>query len=309
MVSVGRDVKLPGSMDGLLIIDKPAGPTSFEVVRRVRTLTGVPKAGHTGTLDPMATGVLPVALGEATKLAGLLTEGDKAYDAVVRLGLETDTLDVTGTVRRTAEVPPLSEARLEAALAPFRGSFLQTPPMVSAVKVRGRRLYERARAGEEVERAARPVTVHALVLRDFSATDVTLSVRCSKGFFVRVLAEELGRALGCGGCLKALRRTASGPFGLDQALTLERVEALLAGPEGAAAVQARLVTPAEMLPHLPAFPVAAEDVARVAHGVPLPAHLETRGRVRVLGPDGVLLAVADVRDGRLAYLRVLTPRT
>jgi tRNA pseudouridine55 synthase len=292
-------------MDGLLVIDKHAGPTSFEVVRRVRALTGAGKAGHTGTLDPMATGVLPVALGEATKLAGLLTEGDKAYDAVVRLGLETDSLDVTGTVRRTADVPPLSEARLEAALQPFRGNFLQTPPMVSAVKVRGRRLYAMARAGEEVERAARPVSVHALVLRDFSATDVTLSVRCSKGFFVRVLAEELGRALGCGGCLKALRRTMSGPFTLDRALPLERLESLLAEPGGPERLRARLVPPLDMLPQLPLFRVNAEDAAKVAHGLPLPAHLETPGRVRVVGPSGSLLAVADVRDGRLAYVRVL----
>jgi len=296
-------------MDGLLVIDKHAGPTSFEVVRRVRALTGAAKAGHTGTLDPMATGVLPVALGEATKLAGLLTEGNKAYDAVVRLGLETDTLDVTGTVRRRAEVPPLSEARLEAALAPLRGSYLQRPPMVSAVKVAGRRLYALAREGKEVERAARPVTVHALLLRDFSATDVTLSLRCSKGFFVRVLAEELGRALGCGGCLKGLRRTASGSFGLDRALTLERLEALTQGPEGAALVRARLISPADMLPHLPVFRVNAEEAQKVTHGLPLPAHLETPGRVRVLGPDGALLAVADVRDGRLAYVRVLAQTT
>jgi tRNA pseudouridine55 synthase len=296
-------------MDGLLLIDKHSGPTSFEVVRQVRLLTGVNKAGHTGTLDPLATGVLPVALGEATKLAGLLTEGDKAYDAVVRLGLETDTLDVTGTVRRTAEVPPLSEARLEEVLAAFRGSFLQTPPMVSAVKVRGRRLYELARAGQEVERTARPVSVHALVLRDFSATDVTLSVRCSKGFFVRVLAEELGRALGCGGCLKALRRTASGPFTLEGALTLERLEALAQGPEGLAAVRARLLSPADMLPELPALRVSAADAVKVGHGLPLPVHVESRGRVRVLGPSGALLAVADVREGRLAYVRVLAQPT
>ncbi|MGO8969559.1 MAG: tRNA pseudouridine(55) synthase TruB [Myxococcaceae bacterium] len=292
-------------MDGLLVIDKHSGPTSFEVVRQVRALTGASKAGHTGTLDPMATGVLPVAVGEATKLAGLLTDGDKAYDAVVRLGVETDTLDVTGTVLRTAAVPPLSEARLQAALAPFRGSFLQTPPMVSAVKVRGRRLYELARAGQEVERSPRPVTVHSLVLRDFSATDVTLSVRCSKGFFVRVLAEELGRALGCGGCLKGLRRIASGTFTLDGALSLERLAGLAHGAEGLEAVRTRLVSPADMLPQLAIFKVSAEDAAKVAHGLPLPAHLESRGRVRVLGPDGALLAVADVRDGRLAYVRVL----
>ena len=292
-------------MDGLLVIDKHSGPTSFEVVRRVRALTGARKAGHTGTLDPMATGVLPVALGEATKLAGLLSDFEKSYDAVVRLGLETSSLDVTGTVLRTAPVPPLSEARLEAALQPFRGSFLQKPPMVSAVKVAGRRLHELARAGQEVERSARPVTVHALLLRDFSATDVTLSVRCSKGFFVRVLAEELGRALGCGGCLKALRRTASGPFGLEGALSLERLEALLRAGGGPDAVRARLVSPANMLPELPAFPVSAADAAKVAHGLPLPVHLETRGRLRVLGPDGALLAVAEARGGRLAYVRVL----
>jgi tRNA pseudouridine55 synthase len=292
-------------MDGLLVIDKHAGPTSFEVVRRVRGLTGAAKAGHTGTLDPMATGVLPVALGEATKLAGLYSEGDKAYDAVVRLGLETDTLDVTGTVRRTADVPPLSEALLESALAPFRGSFQQTPPMVSAVKVGGRRLYALARKGEEVERAARPVTVHSLVLRDFSATDVTLSLRCSKGFFVRVLAEGLGGALGCGGCLKGLRRTESGPFGLERALTLERLQALLAEPSGLELLKSRLVPPVDMLPHLPLFRVSAEDAAKVAHGLPLPAHLETPGRVRVVGPQGALLAVADVREGRLVYVRVL----
>ncbi len=296
-------------MDGLLVIDKHSGPTSFEVVRRVRALTGARKAGHTGTLDPMATGVLPVALGEATKLAGLLTDAEKAYDAVVRLGLETDTLDVTGRVLHTAPVPPLSEARLEAALATVRGSFLQTPPRVSAGKVGGRRLYEMARAGQQVERTARPVTVHALILRDFSATDVTLSVRCSKGFFVRVLAEELGRALGCGGCLKALRRTESGPFTLDGALSLERLEALGQLPAGLEAVRARLIPPADMLSDLSIFRVTASDAAKVAHGLPLPVHLESRGRVRVLGPDGSLLAVAEVREGRLAYIRVLAQAT
>jgi len=297
-------------MDGLLVIDKPAGPTSFEVTARVRALASTRKAGHTGTLDPMATGVLPVALGEGTKLAGLLTEGDKAYDAVVRLGLETDTLDITGAVRRTAEVPPLTEPALSAVLGRFHGTFLQVPPMVSAVKVGGRRLYERARAGEEVERAARPVTVHSLLLRDFSATEVTLSVRCSKGFFVRVLAAELGRALGSCGCLKALRRTASGPFTLEQATPLERLEALAKGPLGEAAVRSRLIPPAAMLPHLPAFGVEAADVPRVLHGVPLSVYLEPPPpRVRVLGPDGSLLAVADVRAGRLAYLRVLAQPT
>jgi len=297
-------------MHGVLVIDKPQGPTSFEVVRRVRAALGVERAGHTGTLDPMATGVLPVCLGEATKLAGLLTEADKAYDAVVRLGVVTDTQDLTGKVLSTTPVPPLSVEVLEAALQPFRGTFLQTPPMYSAIKVGGKRLYERARAGETVERAPREVTVHSLVLRDFSATECTLSLRCSKGFFVRALADDLGRALGCGGALKSLRRTASGSFGLDRAMPLAQLESLASsGVEGRAAVQGRLVSMSDALADLPLFPVSAEDVARVGHGVPLEVPPEQRpGRVRVVGPDGALLAVAEVRERRLVYVRVVAPR-
>jgi tRNA pseudouridine55 synthase len=297
-------------MHGVLVIDKPQGPTSFEVVRRVRTALGLQRAGHTGTLDPMATGILPVCLGEATKLAGLLTEGDKAYDAVVRLGVVTDTQDLTGKVLSTAPVPPLSVEVLEGALGPFRGTFLQTPPMYSAIKVGGKRLYERARAGETVERTPRSVTVHALVLRDFSATECTLSLRCSKGFFVRALADDLGRALGCGGALKSLRRTASGRFGLERAVPLAQLEALAgSGPEGRAQVESRLVSMSDALAELPLFQVDAEDAARVGHGVPLEVPPEQRpGRVRVVGPDGALLAVAEVRERRLAYVRVVAPR-
>jgi tRNA pseudouridine55 synthase len=297
-------------MHGVLVIDKPQGPTSFEVVRRVRSALGLKRAGHTGTLDPMATGVLAVCLGEATKLAGLLTEGDKAYDAVVRLGVVTDTEDVTGTVLETRPVPPLSAELLESALSRFRGSFLQVPPMYSAVKVKGKRLYEHARAGESVERAPRQVTVHALVLRDFSASECTLSVRCSKGFFVRTLAHALGEALGCGGALKSLRRTASGPFGLDRAVPLSQVEALgVAGPEGRAQVLARMIPMADALPDLPVVQVDARDVTRVLHGVALVLGAGApEGRVRVLGPDRQLLAVGEVHEGRLGYVRVVAPR-
>jgi tRNA pseudouridine55 synthase len=303
-------------MDGVLVIDKPAGPTSFDVVRRVRTLLRTKKAGHTGTLDPAATGVLPLCLGEATKVAGFLTEGDKAYDAVVRLGQETDTLDAQGRVLAEAPVPPLTPALLEEALARFRGTYPQTPPMYSAVKVGGKRLYELARAGEEVERAARQVTVHALELRDFSASELTLSVRCSKGFFVRTLAQELGRALGCGAHLRALRRTHSGPFTLARAVSLQELEARVAeGPSGLAAVAARLASMAEALVDMPALEVGERDAVRVRHGVPLELPLAgaggagaapAPGRVRVVGPGGVLLAVAEAREGRrLHYLRVL----
>jgi len=285
-------------MNGVLVIDKPAGPTSFEVVQRVRSLLSVKKAGHTGTLDPMATGVLPVCLGEATKVAGLLTEGDKAYDAVVRLGVETDTQDAQGKVLAERPVPPLDRERLEAALEKFRGTFTQVPPMFSAVKVSGKRLYELARAGEEVPREGREVTVHELLLRDFSATEVRLSVRSSKGFFVRTLAHDLGQALGCGACLKALRRTASGPFTLSRAVPLDKLDP--------AQAKALVVPVAEALAFLPAFAVSKADEARVTHGVPLEVPPGVSGRVRVVGPGGALLALAEVgKDRRLHYLRVL----
>ena len=288
-------------MDGVLVIDKPWGPTSFDVVRQVRSLLKLKKVGHTGTLDPMATGVLPLCLGEATKVAGFITEGDKAYDATVRLGAETDTQDAEGQVTTRAPVPPLTPALLESALARFRGSFDQMPPMYSAVKVGGKRLYELARAGEEVERAARHITVYELVLRDFSADRLQLSVRCSKGFFVRTLAFDLGRALGCGAHLEALRRTNSGPFTLAQALPLADLPAL--AREGALAP--RLVTMSDALVELPEVRVGAAEAQRVSHGVPVEVPAGLPGRVRVMGPDGALLAVAEVVAGRLRYLRVL----
>jgi tRNA pseudouridine55 synthase len=288
-------------MDGVLVIDKPSGPTSFDVVRQVRALLKVKKAGHTGTLDPMATGVLPICLGEATKVAGFITEGDKAYDATVHLGVETDTQDAQGKVTAEAPVPPLTVQLLETALAPFRGTFEQVPPMYSAVKVAGKRLYELARAGEEVERASRQVTVYELTLRDFSSNRLRLSVRCSKGFFVRTLAYDIGRALGCGAHLEALRRTMSGPFTLAQALPLAELPAMA---QDRAAVARKLLPLSDALSHLPPLRVSAAEAARVTHGVPLEAP-PMPGRIRVLGPDGTLLAVAEVVKGRLSYLRVL----
>lgn len=294
-------------MNGVLVVDKPYGPTSFDVVHRLRSLLRLKKAGHTGTLDPAATGVLPICLGEATKIAGFITEGDKAYDAVFALGVETDTLDAVGKVTSEAPVPLLTQTLLEGALEQFRGPILQVPPMYSAIKIKGKRLYELARQGEEVERPAREVTVHALRLLDFSATELTVSVRCSKGFFVRSLAQDVGRALGCGGHLKALRRTQSGPFTLTQSLGLDLLATWVEeGPAGLAALQQRLVPLAQALVELPALEVHGEDIARVAHGVPLEVSPSLEGqRLRLLGPEGRLLAVAESVRGRLRYLRVM----
>ena len=293
-------------MDGILVVDKPPGPTSFDVVRRVRSVLKLKKVGHTGTLDPAATGVLPLCLGDATRVAGYVTERDKIYEAVVRLGEETDTQDATGrVVASSEEVPAFTTAELDSALGRFRGTFLQVPPMYSAVKVKGRRLYELAREGKEVERAAREVTVHRLHLQDRGARQLRLEVHCSKGFFVRTLAHELGRALGCGAHLLSLRRTRSGPFTLAQALPLQLLESLAADP---AAMAARLVSVEEALSELPELRVGPADAERVRHGVPLEGHggFAGRGKLRVTGPDGRVLAVAEVdASRRLRFARVL----
>ncbi len=285
-------------MHGVLVVDKPKGPTSHDVVQRVRAAVGQKKAGHTGTLDPMATGVLPVCLGDATRVVQFITEGEKAYEAVLRLGATTDTLDAEGRVLEERPVPPLDRALLEAALARFRGTFAQTPPMYSAVKVGGKRLYELARAGEQVERAAREVTVTALELLDFSAAELRLSVTASKGFFVRSLAADLGEALGCGAHLVALRRTRSGLFTLAQAVPLDEVVAR------GAAVKDRLVSVEDALADIPAVSVTEAEAARVRHGGVVEA-ARPEGLFRVLGPGGELLALADVVRGRLRYRRVL----
>jgi tRNA pseudouridine55 synthase len=292
-------------MDGVLVIDKPAGPTSFEVVSRVRALLGVKKAGHTGTLDPLATGVLPICLGEATKVAGFITQADKSYQAVIRLGVQTDTQDAAGRVIAEAPVPPLSAEGLEKVLAPFRGTFMQLPPMYSAVKVAGKRLYESARAGEEVAREKRQVTVHELSLMDFGAVELAVRVHCSKGFFVRALAHDIGMAMGCGAHLRALRRTASGPFSLQQSLSLDRLSQLCAEEGGRSQVAKRLLTVSEALQNLPSLTFAKESASKVRHGVPLETSAGP-GRYRILDDEGTLLAIAEVTSGgRLRYLRVL----
>lgn len=290
-------------MNGLLVVDKPQGITSFDVVHEVRRALGVKKAGHTGTLDPLATGVLPICIGEATKVAQFITEATKSYHASIRLGVVTDTLDAEGKVLETHPVPSITVELIEAALAKFRGTFAQVPPMYSAVKVGGKRLYQLARAGLEVERAPRQVTVYELALRDFSAQEIQLTVTCSKGFFVRTLAAEVGLLLGCGAHLAALRRTRSGPFTLAHALPLSQVVAQ--GP----AVASRLVGLNIALEDIPELRVSEAEAVRVRHGGVVEVGRQvTPGLYRVLEPSGALLALAEAKDGRLVYRRVLLPQ-
>src|SRR5204863_6842577 len=220
------------ALDAVLVIDKPVGPTSFDVVRRVRRAAGMRRIGHGGTLDPAASGVLPICLGEATKLAQFLLDADKQYDFTVCFGVETDTDDAAGTVTGRRDAGALGEAAVRDALTAFRGPISQVPPLYSALKRAGRPLYDYARAGEAVEIAARPVVVHELELTSFADPGaVGFTMRCSKGTYVRALARDLGRALAVGAHVTALRRTRSGAFSLAEARPLDEVLAALALPE------------------------------------------------------------------------------
>jgi tRNA pseudouridine55 synthase len=277
---------------GLVVVDKPAGITSHGVVARVRRLLGTRKVGHAGTLDPMATGVLVLGVDRATRLLGHLMLTEKGYDATIRLGVATTTDDAEGEVTATASAAHLDEVTVRAALAEFVGDIEQVPTSVSAIKVDGKRAYQRVRDGEEVTLAARPVTVHALDVHDVRPTgeqgehlDVDVSLRCSSGTYVRAIARDLGAALGVGGHLTALRRTAVGPYGLDVARTLEDLEQDPSVLPLADAARA-------------AFPVVdldAIDAGHVRVGRPLELSLTTL--TGLVDPDGEFLALYEPRDG------------
>jgi tRNA pseudouridine55 synthase len=292
--------------DAVLVVDKPSGPTSFDVVRQVRRAAGTRHVGHGGTLDPLASGVLPVCLGEATKLAQFLLDADKEYRVTVALGAETDTDDVQGTVTGRWDTAGVGEEVVHAALARFRGPIEQVPPAYSALKRAGRPLYDYARAGEEVAIAPRAVVIHALELTSFRPAEIDLSVRCSKGTYVRALARDLGRALGVGGHVAVLRRTRSGPFSLADARPL--AEVLDAFATGAAAELPVVALP-DALGHL-ARQVVSEAAARdLRLGRKLPweavATGNQPGRLCVVDPTGALVAVAEPRpDGLARTLRV-----
>ena len=258
---MGRRRRGP-SWDGILIVDKPHGPTSHDVVQTVRRAAGQSRVGHTGTLDPGATGVLVICLGRATKLVQFLQAGTKAYRARLVLGVETTSQDAQGEVVATRDASGVDEVRLRAALGELTGSIEQLPPMVSAVKVEGRRLHEAARAGEEVEREPRQVTVHELELLEFEPgerAEAEVEVSCSAGTYVRTLAHDAGRALGVGASLLTLRRTANGPFTDQEAHALDDVVA--AGERRALA--GLTLTPLEAVSRcLPVVEVADEQLAR-----------------------------------------------
>lgn len=214
--------------NGIINVYKEKGYTSHDVVAKMRGILKMKKIGHTGTLDPDAVGVLPVCMGKGTKLVELITDKDKTYEAVLKLGIATDTQDITGTVIRSSEVN-VNFHQIEAAIKGYIGEYLQLPPMYSAIKVDGRRLYELARQGKEIERERRKVIIHDIRILDYREEEheITLSVDCGKGTYIRTLLHDIGETLGCGGTMKSLIRTASGNFRIEDALTLSRIEELV----------------------------------------------------------------------------------
>jgi tRNA pseudouridine55 synthase len=285
----GSSVGSAAQAAGLVVVDKPAGLTSHDVVSRVRRLAGTRKVGHAGTLDPMATGVLVLGVNRATRLLGHLMLTEKAYDATVRLGVATTTDDAEGEVTATASTDGLDEAVVRAAFAELVGEIEQVPTAVSAIKVDGKRAYQRVRNGEDVQLKARPVTVHELVVHDLvrvgEQLDVTISVRCSSGTYIRAIARDVGAHLGVGGHLTALRRTAVGPYDLASAATLEELaDDFVLMPIAEAAHRA--------------FPVRELDEERAGDvRVGRSLDLEVDGITAVFAPDGEFLALYEPRGG------------
>ena len=282
--------------NGIIVIDKPAGWTSMDVCAKIRGVLHERRVGHAGTLDPMATGVLPVFVGRATRAVEFAAEGGKEYVAGLRLGVVTNTQDTSGTVLEEKPVS-VDRAALEAALAPFRGDILQIPPMYSAIKRDGKKLYELARKGQEVEREPRPVTIYGLEVVDQTGpADYLLRVQCSKGTYVRTLCHDIGQALGCGGCMYSLRRTEAAGFSLDQAVTLD---ALLSAEDP----QSLLLPVDAYFAGRSILILKPEPEKKVRNGASLPAPGLPDGEYRVYSQSQEFLALCRVQDGRLTTIK------
>jgi tRNA pseudouridine55 synthase len=290
------------ALHGVLLLDKPVGLSSNTALQRAKRLYRAQKAGHTGTLDPLASGLLPLCFGAATKFAQVSLDADKSYVATLQLGRTTTTGDAEGEVLVERPVR-VDRTSIDAACARLTGTIDQLPPMYSALKKDGRALYDYARAGIEVERAPRRVTIHELRVRDWQADRLVLDVVCSKGTYVRTLAEDLGELLGCGAHLAALRRTASGALKVEQAVTLERLEAL-----SDAERDALLLAPDTLIADWPAWQLSAEEAARFLTGLRRRVDAPDTARLRVYGPEPrALLGAAHITAGELIPDRLLSP--
>ncbi len=284
---------LKNAISGVLVIDKPVGMTSHDVVQAIRLGTGIRRAGHTGTLDPRASGVLVILVGPAVRLSEYVSASDKRYQAVIRLGASTDTYDADGRFTQQTSAPVnVTEHQFEETLKQFIGEIEQTPPPYSAVKVQGRRAYDMAREGEEVDLAPRKITVHHLEVLEWAPPEVVVDVHCSSGTYVRSLANDMGNALGCGGYLVGLRRTKSGRFSLRDATPLRKLqEAFRAGNW-----YQFLIPAAEALGDWPAIELDPDQVEAVKHGHRIPAAADATGMVRGVSMAGELVALLELDE-------------
>lgn len=286
--------------DGVLLLDKPAGITSTQALARSKRLLGSLKAGHTGTLDPFATGLLPIAFGEATKFSRFLIDAPKSYEATLALGAETATGDTESPPIKKTDVRCSSD-QIDEVLGRFVGPQDQIPPMHSAVRVDGRRLYDYARKGQEIARPARRVHIEELRRLDFAEGRLSVAVTCSKGTYIRTLAQDIGRALGCGAYLVALRRMAVGGFGVSQAITLETLAA-----EGIESARGRLLPPQVLVSALTRFEATPEEARRFGHGRVIDRGVGAEADVAVFAPDGRFLGVGrESSPGAIAPLRLM----
>lgn len=293
-------------MQGILIVDKPTGWTSFDVIAKLRGILGTRKLGHSGTLDPMATGVLPVFCGGASKAVDLQLDHTKSYRAALKLGARTDTGDVTGTVLETAPVTA-GEAELLAVLPQFVGPQMQTPPMYSAVKINGQPLYKMARQGIEVERKARPIEIFSIEYGGSPAKDeYVLTVRCSKGTYIRTLLEDIAAAMGQKGTMSALRRVSSGVYGEADAHTLEEIQA--AKDAGMEQLEALMLPVESVFTSLPLLTVAPKVEQHLYNGCPTSRYPAADGRYRVRNEAGAFLGLANVTGGVLKVEKLFVER-
>ncbi len=281
-------------MNGIVIIDKPEGWTSQDVTARLRRVFNTRRIGHGGTLDPMATGVLPVFVGRGTRAVEFFEHSEKTYEAVLQLGISTDTEDISGQVQEQKPVS-VTEAELETVLKQFRGDILQVPPMYSALKVNGQKLYDLARKGKEVERQPRPVTIHRLECLSFEGDKARLLVHCSKGTYIRTLCKDIGQALGCGGCMAALRRVSAGAYAIEEAVPLQT---LLDAEDPAPYLR----SVDSMFTDYPKVRLTPNQEKRCRNGNSFSVTL-TPGTYRAYGESGEFLMLAKVEDGTMSTIK------
>lgn len=292
-------------VNGILLLDKPVGITSNSALQKVKRLFDARKAGHTGNLDPLASGLLPICLGEATKLSAFLLDADKVYEGTCKLGVRTASADAEGEVIETRPVGNIEEARVREVLESFLGDIEQIPPMHSAIKIDGQPLYKLAHQGIEIERKPRRVTIHDLMLERCEGDELDIRVHCSKGTYIRTLAEDIGEALGCGAHLSRLRRTAVGPFHEQPMVTLEQLEVLVS--EGVSALDAKLLPMEEALAKWPSLQLTETTTYYIRQGQPVVVpQAPTSGWVRLFAEGDGFIGVGHILDdGRVAPKRLV----